>query len=359
MKKYLFFFVLCFSLVSCSKKVELYVFNNSEYNRKHETIEICLCQLVKMNPAKIVVVDEAGRQLKTQLLYKGEKTPQSIIFQVDIPAGKEYIYTLKEGRPNIDLPQTYACTIHSRSGGVAWENDKLAFVISPNGIRIFFKDSDKLILDELLAKDGSNFDQFTKSGANWLYPKGEDSTQRAAQMFNWQLLDAGPLRVSFLYNIDSIPYFGKTIQASYQVSLDANSDFSEIKARFSGDTTIVLLKAGFNELDALNLMTVNKAEHFIAYSKSQAAKRLNYGMIFMKTWDNQHQYPHSFNGFFAYRVGEEFHFSFGASSNQQEFNTSMKWNSYLENKRANRFNSLKIRIMEQFLWEIKTCNIDL
>lgn len=198
----------------------------------------------------------------------------------------------------------------------------------------------------MIAKEGAAFDQFSKSGAFWVYPKGEDSTQRAAQKFNWQLLDAGPLRVSFLYNVDSIPYFGKTLQGSYQVSLDANNDFSEIKARFSGDTTILVLKAGFNALESLYSMKVNKAAHTMAYSKPQAAKKLHFGMIFMNKWDNQDQDLYSFNGDYAYRVGETFHYYIGASNNQQEFNTPVKWNSFLENKSINRGNPLKIRIME-------------
>lgn len=139
MKKYLFYIVLCFSLVSCSKKVELSVFNNSEYNREHETIEICLCQLLKMDPTKIVVVDQTGRQLTTQLLYKGETTPQSIIFQVDIPAGTEYSYILKEAAQRLICQRPMRVPFTQKVGALLGKTIDWHLLLRPMDLKFFSK----------------------------------------------------------------------------------------------------------------------------------------------------------------------------------------------------------------------------
>jgi hypothetical protein len=373
---YLFLIVLLF--VSCNRKVEVSIFNNSEVDRVNETVELCLCQLENFDPLKIVVLDAEGNQVPSQILYKGTNTPQCLIFQVSLEAGKEVVYTLQEGTRSVYPSKTFAQFVPQRKDDFSWENDRIAFrmygpKLAPenpsNGIDVWFKRTEALITEKWYADDlsgkksyhndnGEGLDCYKVGhalGAGSICPYTKDSLWVGRYFDHYQILDNGPIRSSFVLTYDSVYYRDKVLKAEFMVSLDAGSNLNEIKVRYSGDTSQIELAAGIFLHDSIQSLNRNDDKTFIGYAEnniSQGSKKQSdlgrgyTGVVFPGKWKEYKQVSGHAVGIFTYKIGEEFLYYSGAGWSKHGFATDKDWYNYLSTKKATLLQPLKVKMLK-------------
>ncbi|WP_288180978.1 DUF4861 family protein, partial [Odoribacter laneus] len=86
--------------IGCGKKLEVRVTvrNPLSWDRQKETVEIGWAELQKklkgVTDSTILVLNAAGEEIPSQVLFKGEKQPQALIFQTDVPSDAEAVYRL-------------------------------------------------------------------------------------------------------------------------------------------------------------------------------------------------------------------------------------------------------------------------
>ena len=377
MKKYLLLVVCALLLWSCNRKVEVSIFNNSDVDRVNETVELCLCELHGFDAKKLVVLDAEGKQIPSQILYRGTDKPQTLIFQVTLSAGKQEVFTLKEGTPETFATKTYAHFVPKRKDDFSWENDRIAFrmygpKLAPenpsNGADVWYKRTEALITDKWYKDDlsgkqsyhedhGEGLDCYKVAhtlGAGSICPYSNDSLWVANYFDRYKILDNGPLRSTFVLFYDHIAYQGKMLKAEFVVSLDAGSNLNEVRVRYTGDTTEMRLAAGIYLHDSLQSLNVNQdlstigyAEDLMSESKKPVPAGRGYtGVVFPGSWQESKKLSGHEVGIVNYTIGEEFQYYFGAGWNKHGFATDKDWFNYLNNKKAALLQPLKIKILK-------------
>jgi len=377
MKKIVLLVVSVLLLVSCNGKVEVSVFNNSEVDRVNETVELCLCELTGFDAKKLVVLNAEGKQVPSQILYRGTEKAQSLIFQVTLAAGKQEVFTLKEGTPEVYPSKTFAHFVPQRKDDFSWENDRIAFrmygpKLAPenpsNGADVWFKRTEALITDKWYTQDlsgkrsyhqdtGEGLDCYKVAhtlGAGSVCPYSTDSLWVGRYFDRYQVLDNGPLRSSFVLFYDAVEYQGKMLKAEFLVNLDAGSNLNEVRVRYTGDTTQMRLAAGIFLHDSIqslfvnqDLSTIGYAEDLMSEGKKPIPSGRGYtGVVFPGSWQQSKQLSGHIVGIFNYTVGEEFQYYFGAGWNKHGFTTDKDWFNYLNHKKAGLLQPLKIKMLK-------------
>jgi hypothetical protein len=376
MKKIVSLFLMALALSSCSKKVEVSVFNNSDIDRTNETVELCLCQLKSFDAAQIVVLNAEGKQVPTQLICKGTDEPQGLLFQVSLKAGTEAVFTVKEGTPEKFPARTAAFFVPERKDDIAWENDRIAFrMYGPalakenpsNGADVWFKRTTSLIMDKWYKDDisgklsyhedhGEGLDCYKVAhtlGAGSVAPYSTDSIWVGRYFDRYQILDHGPIRSSFVLFYDSVPYGSVVLKAEMMVSIDAGSNLNEVRIRYTGDTTNIQLAAGIYLHDSIQSLSVNDAQGYIGYAENLFSEKLRTpsgrgytGVVFPGALKETKQVSGHMVGICDYKVGEEFLYYFGAGWNKHGFASDQDWFSYLSSRRAALEQPLKVKILK-------------
>lgn len=376
MKKYLLVAVLALVLWSCNGKVEVSVFNNSEVDRVNETVELCLCELKGFDAKKLVVFNAEGKQVPSQVLYRGTEQPQTLIFQVTLAAGKEETFTLKESEPENYTAKTFAHFVPQRKDDLSWENDRIAFrmygpKLAPenpsNGVDVWYKRTEALISEKWYSEElsgkksyhtdgGEGLDCYKVAhtlGAGGICPYSDDSLWVGNQFDRYQILDNGPIRTSFVLFYDAFKFKNKTLKAEFVVDLDAGSNLNEARVRFTGDTTQIRLAAGIwlhDSIQSLNvnedLCTIGYAENLMTEGKKPVPSGRGYtGVVFPGKWKESKKIAGHMVGIVDYKMGEEFHYYFGAGWNKHGFPSDKDWFNYLNQKKAALLQPLKIKIL--------------
>jgi hypothetical protein len=377
MKNHLLLLVFVLLFASCTKKVEISVFNNSDIDRTNETVELCLCELEEFDATQIVVLDTVGKQVPYQLIYKGTDKPQSLIFQVSLAAGKEAVFTIKQGKPESYPAKTYARFVPERKDDIAWENDRIAFrmygpALAPehpsNGVDVWYKRTTDLIINKWYANElskkssyhddnGEGLDCYKVAytlGAGGIAPYSKDSLWLSRYFDRYQVLDNGPIRSSFVLFYDSIPYCNHVLKAEMMVSLDAGSNLSEVRIKYTGDTTNIQLAAGIYLHDSIQNKSVNAAQGCIGYAENLISQgqvptpsgRGYTGVVFPVKLSETKQLSGHILGICKYRIGDEFRYYFGAGWNKHGFASDQDWFSYLNTRHAALMQPLKVKILK-------------
>jgi hypothetical protein len=207
-------------------------------------------------PAKIgnVVYDEAGIEIPSQVTYDGK-----LVFQPRLGAGESKTFTVRKGKPAEYARRTFGRAYPERYDDFAWENDRVAFRIygpalkpvdgPSNGLDIWYKRTDKLILDDWYADDiagrasyhtdrGEGLDDFQVGrtlGAGAMAPIVDDSLVLGENYERAELLESGPLRTTF-----KLYYAGGETRT---ISLDAGSRLTKIVQEYADGPQAVA--AGF------------------------------------------------------------------------------------------------------------------
>jgi len=363
-------------LVSCSNRAEVTVMNLSEVDRQGELVELCLCSFKKLDPAKIIVLDSTGKQVPVQLLYKGEKEPQSFVFPVTIKAGKKMVFVVKEGVPEKPVVKTYVRHISERKDDIAWENDRIAFrVYGPalaaenpgNGIDVWYKRTPNLIIDKWYSNDlsgkasyhedhGEGLDCYNVGhtlGAGAIAPYSEDHIWVFNHYDRYKILDNGAYRSSFVLYYDSVHYGTHVLSAEVQVTLDAGSYLNEINVRFSGDTAQLRLAAGINIQHASYVLNGNPERGYVGYASNTMSQgqqpvpsgRGYVGLVFLSRLAEVKVVDGHVACISHYMQGETFRYFAGAGWEKGGFKTDQEWFDYLSNQHKAKSNPLDVKIV--------------
>lgn len=298
MKKIGLLFFVCLLFVACSaeQKLTVTVTNNSAQDRAAELVEFPweqITQKIKLTDgAQLIVVDENGTQLPYQLVYNGNKDVASLLFPATVVAGKKADYTFKTGTPEVFPSKVYGRFVPERKDDFAWENDKVAFrMYGPalqatgelsNGIDIWVKSTNALVIDKWYKNDlsgvasyhedhgeGMDFYKVGRTlGAGALAPYVNDSLWLGTNFVKYEVLDNGPLRITFRLTYAPFDVNGKSVTETRTISFDANSQFSKIIESFEMDTTSMLVASGITLRQEDEKITYFSAEKgYAAYAE--------------------------------------------------------------------------------------------
>jgi len=202
-----------------------------------------------------VMAQNSKQELPYQLEYKGEKTVQNLLIQVDIPAFKTIKLVLKKGKPTPVAVKTFGRYVPERKDDFAWENDKIAFRMygkalegsneNAYGIDVWAKRTDKLIINERYKRGeyhvdhGDGLDYYHVGltlGAGNMAPIANDTIRYPQNYHHWKILDNGPLRTTFQLAYDEWNVNGTMVKSIKTVSLDAGSQLSRIEVNYVYNT---------------------------------------------------------------------------------------------------------------------------
>ncbi|MES2829255.1 MAG: DUF4861 family protein [Bacteroidota bacterium] len=226
-----------------------------------ETVEISWDEVKKRFPAVTandfkVINLKTGEEVPFQLEYKGSSTPKHLLLNVVVSAGKSLNLKIVKGKPVPAVTKVYGRYVPERKDDFAWENDRIAFRMygkaleSTNenayGIDIWAKRTDKLVIDKWYktgdyhADHGDGLDYYSVGltlGGGDIAPYIADEIRFPKNYANWQILDKGSIRFTFVLSYNEWNVAGKQVTVKKQYTLDAGSQMNRVEATFGFDGT--------------------------------------------------------------------------------------------------------------------------
>lgn len=271
MKNRLFLLAAAFCLGACSQGLKVEVSNPTAIDRDDETVEIAWDQLAALKgvtPENVIVCNDEGEQVPSQVLFRGKAEPQALIFQADVDGMESEHFTIGTGIRAAYPAEAFGRQVPERYDDYAWENNKVAYrlygpaletspekLITP-GIDVWVKCTDKLVIDEWYAKgdyhhnygDGMDCYKVGKTlgggssvpfidGKLLLLPHNYQTCKK---------LDNGPIRTSV--ELTYAPFAiddTHTVALTKIITLDANQQFNRMESIYSGDFEEFPVAAGF------------------------------------------------------------------------------------------------------------------
>lgn len=272
MKK-LFFMLAAAALAACQtpQGIEVEVQNPTDVARNAETVELCWTKLTStiadLTPETVVVLNAEGEELPSQVIYRGEKEPQTLIFQASIEGGETAIYTIQKGTRSEYDQQAFGRQVPERYDDYAWENNLCAYrlygpaletspekLITP-GIDVWVKCTEKLVIDEWYAKgdyhhnygDGMDCYKVGKTlGGGASVPMVEEKFWPMEHNYaTARTLDNGPIRTSVELTYVPWDVNGTPVSLVKTITLDANQRFNRMENIYEGTFEELPIAAGF------------------------------------------------------------------------------------------------------------------
>lgn len=260
-------------LAACSAEptLQLTITNPTDVERDHETIEVKWEQIAEAlpeaTPTSIVVTDDEGDEIPSQVLYKGNVEPQSLIFQVESDEHETALYTIATGQPQPYAPKAFGRQVPERYDDYAWENNLCAYrlygpaletspeqLITP-GIDVWVKCSEKLVIDEWYAKgdyhhnygDGMDCYKVGRTlGGGASVPMIDGAFYPMEHNYaTARTLDNGPIRTTVELTYVPWKVGEKNVSLVKRISLDANQRFNRMDNIYEGDFEALPIAAGF------------------------------------------------------------------------------------------------------------------
>ncbi|MCL2650640.1 MAG: DUF4861 domain-containing protein [Candidatus Azobacteroides sp.] len=379
MKKIVFFLFTIAIMFACSEKsLKVEIANESSIEKENEMVTIAWTDITQkltlQEESSIVVLDEDGEQVPYQILYKGETTPQEVIFQVSLGAGEKETYTIKAGTPETFDKMTYGRAVPERKDDFAWENDRIAFrMYGPalaaenpsNGVDVWVKKTDTLIVDRFYKDDlennisyhvdhGSGLDCYKVGhtlGAGGIAPYIDNTLYVGGYYTSAKLLDSGELRTSFELTYDSVPApDGKLLKQKIIISIDAGSQLNKGVVSYDGDFDNIQVAGGIYLHETIGNIAQSKENGYIAYGENAVSDaglpsgRSYVGVIFPNGVVNIKQQDNHLLAITNYKKGDEIVYYFGAGWSEWGFDSDQAWFDYIKDYAVNLQQSLKVTL---------------
>ena len=305
MKNFFLFISIYLGLVSCNAGINITIENPSAFDRS-EIVEIPVEQLMPLPAGKAYqVMNQQGETLPSQLTYDGK-----LIFQIELKAKENIMYSIKTGVSEEFAPKTYGRFITERYDDFAWENDRVAFRIygpalmpvdgPSNGLDLWYKKTNNLIVDKWYKEDlskvrsyhedhGEGLDDYKVGrtlGAGMMAPFEGDSLYLNSNFVTQELLENGPLRTTFKLTYQDMTVNGQSFSESRLFSIDAGSQLTKVTQTF-GTKNPLSVAAGIikraPEDDAFTALTENGSAA-VVYEEplNEKVGKVFVGMIFPK-----------------------------------------------------------------------------
>jgi len=245
-----------------SNRMKITVTNPLSSDRSADMVEIPVTDITSKikdcTPAELILTDNKGKVLPTQLIYNGQSEPVSLIFQAKVAANSKSVFYIGKGIPVTEKPLAYGRFVPERMDDYAWENDRIAFRIygpaliakdgPSNGLDVWIKRTDRLVIDKWYADylsgkntyhddNGEGCDCYKVGrtlGAGAMAPFVNDSLWLGINFESYETLDNGPLRTSFRLKYPPFPVNGTMVSETRTISLDAGSQLTRIIEEYSG-----------------------------------------------------------------------------------------------------------------------------
>lgn len=281
------FLFACNSIKNVSESLIISVSNPSRIDKMSETIEIdwqSLQKLQSLNPKEIMIKELAtGQEIPSQVLYRGEKTPQAIIFQTDIKKSETLKFIIVKGISATYKAKVYGRQVSERFDDFAWENDKVAFRMygealetqkgMAKGIDFWAKRTQNLIINKWYKSgdyhndNGEGVDAYHVGmtlGAGNAEPFFNNEIIYPINYNEYKILDQGPIRFSFQLMYKPFMVNGENVIETKTISLDAGSQLNKIVNQYKSvkDLTIAI---GITKHKDNGIKKVDKDNRILAY----------------------------------------------------------------------------------------------
>lgn len=272
MKK-LFLLLAAAALAACQtdKAVEVEVKNPTDVARNAETVELCWTKLSQsiagLTPETVVVTNAEGEEIPSQVIYRGEAEPQSLIFQASVEGRETAPFRVGAGSRSEYEAQAFGRQVPERYDDYAWENNLCAYrlygpaletspekLITP-GIDVWVKCTEKLVIDEWYAKgdyhhnygDGMDCYKVGRTlGGGASVPMVEGKFWPMEHNYaTCQTLDNGPIRTSVKLVYVPWDVNGTAVSLVKTITLDANQRFNRMENLYEGAFEELPIAAGF------------------------------------------------------------------------------------------------------------------
>lgn len=226
-------------------------------------------QLKGVKGGSVMVRDAvSGLEVVGQVIYNGEKKPQTFIFQASLTEGGSGFFLIGIGKPAVQPVKVFGRKVPERKDDFAWENDRIAFrMYGPalektgeisNGLDIWVKNTDSLIInkwykiDDYHKNHGEGLDMYKVGrtlGGGALAPYINGKLWLGNNYTAYKILDNGPIRFKFRLTYAPFNVGGSTITETRTISLDAGFQLNKIEDRFAmaADSMPVVVGIVLNE----------------------------------------------------------------------------------------------------------------
>lgn len=271
------------ALAACTSEtaMQVSITNPTPSERDDEMVELAWASILEKLPEataeNIVVYDDEGEEVASQVIYRGEEAPQALIFAIDVDGGQSELFTLKTGVRSVYEPKAFGRQVPERYDDYAWENNLCAYrlygpaletspekLITP-GIDVWVKCTEKLVIDEWYAKgdyhhnygDGMDCYKVGRTlGGGASVPMVDGKFWPMEHNYaTARTLDNGPLRTSVELTYVGWDVNGVEVSLVKTITLDADDRFNKMENVYTGDFESLPIATGFVRHDVKNTLT--------------------------------------------------------------------------------------------------------
>ncbi len=290
MQKVIFSLLLLGAVGAASaQELEVEVRNKLSIERKLESVELDWDDVEKkikgVTAESVVVFDNTGRQIPSQVLYDGDDEPQGLLFQASVgPKGTEK-YRVKMGKRDSFKKQAYGRFVPERMDDFAWENNKVAYRVYGKalevelfsaGIDVWMKRTPELILNKWYKKghyhtdNGEGLDMYDVGrslGVGGVTPMEDGDLIYPSNNFTkYKILDDGDLRIKFEVEFPKFKVDGVDVEQKRTITLDANTNMNRVEVEYDGDFYKMEIAVGL-KIRNKDGEVVNMGPNYLAYQE--------------------------------------------------------------------------------------------
>ena len=242
-----------------STKGRFYIVNPGPTAMKEKVVSLAWSDFSKhfnitdTNLFRIVEVKK-NMEVPVQLEYMGGQDVLHVLIQADVPAGDSVAFRVDKSRRSPVKARTYGRYVPERKDDFAWENDRIAFRAygkalqsakdNAHGLDVWVKRSKEMVINERYRLNDYHVDRgngldyyhvgFTMGAGN-IAPYWNDSVWYPGNYSRWEMLDNGPLRITFRLTYDPVVLNGYTVRSVKTISLDAGTYMNRITVQYDVD----------------------------------------------------------------------------------------------------------------------------
>jgi hypothetical protein len=330
------------------------VTNTTGIDRKGEMVEVNLSLLkLSFDTKTYVLKNKDNKEVAYQLIYNGNKKPQSLIFQAEVKGNGSTTYALSEGKPAVVIPKTFARFVPERKDDIAWENDfsahrmygpALANENPSNGVDYWAKCTDNLVVDQRYRDDiynkisyhidhGFGLDFYKVGhtlGCGGIAPYADGKLWVGDHFSSYKIIEVGPLRSAFTLVYDSVKVGNLFYKEEFTITTSAGSLLNKGEVKLTGVDQKMELAAGIYLHEVPGNLKQNAANGTSGYAEiatSDAgvpAGRDYVGIYVPKAIKAFKEGEHALVTSF-YKPGDTFTYYFGAGWSKWHFPTDNDW----------------------------------
>jgi hypothetical protein len=356
MKKIGFFILASLLLVSGAfAQHSIVVTNSTGIERKGEIVEVSIAALkVSFDTKSYVLKNKSNKEVAYQLIYNGNKKPQSLIFQADVKANSSSAYSLAAGTPAVVKAKTFARFVPERKDDFAWENDIAAYrMYGPalanenpsNGVDFWAKCTNDLIVDEFYNGEdkkgisyhvdhGHGLDFYKVAhtlGCGGIAPYASGKLWVGDHFSSYKVIEVGPLRSVFTLTYDSLKVGNVLYKEELTITANAGSILNKGVVKLTGPSQKMELAAGIYLHDDKGALKQNLANGTTAYaeaavSDAKVPSGRNYVGVYIPAKVTK-AFKQSEHGLItsSYKVGNTFTYYFGGGWSKWLYPTDNDW----------------------------------